>query len=171
MYQDRTKINEYTSSCIGIADIGSFEVFLTDKEKIDGDYFQNTWKTYYSEYTDIDNYKIGFHIKFSLSDGTIFDKLLLDPDDGDAFYSYIQIYVYDDVHKNIGQWYSHVTQEEYDEDTLLSSIKLTASTYWDQIESPIELTVFSYDSEDDFLDNKYRGNSFYTINIECTKQM
>ena len=32
--------------------------------------------------------------------------------------------------------------------------------------SPITLTVFTYKDDDDFKDGYYRGNSFYTVEIE-----
>ncbi len=165
--EDRKLIQDYSSSCVGIADIGSFEVFLTRDDSISGDNFQTVWQTYYDKYQNIENYRIGYYIEFSLSDGTSFNKLLLDPSDGDEFYDYIQIYLYDDVHQEIGSWYSHVTSDEYNDETILSSIKLTASSDWEMIESPIVLTAFSYDGDDDFKDGKYRGNSSYTITIEC----
>lgn len=165
--EPRELIKEYSSSCVGIADIGSFEVFLTNDDSISGDTFQTVWQSYYDTYQDIEKYRIGYYIEFKLSDGTSFNKLLLDPDDGDEFYDYIQIYLYDDVHQEIGAWYSHVTSDEYNNDTILSSIKLTASSDWEMIESPIILTAFSYDSDDDFKDGEYRGNSLYTITINC----
>ena len=165
--EPRELISEYSSSCVGIADIGSFEVFLTRDDSISSDNFQTVWQTYYDDYQEIDNYRIGYYIEFNLSDGTSFNKLLLDPDDGDEFYDYIQIYLYDDVHQEIGSWYSHVTSDEYSDKTILSSIKLTASSDWEMIKSPITLTAFSYDSDDDFKDGKYRGNSSYTITIKC----
>ena len=71
------------------------------------------------------------------------------------------------MHQEIGSWYSHVTSDEYSDKTILSSIKLTASSDWEMIKSPIKLTAFSYDSDDDFKDGKYRGNSSYTITIKC----
>lgn len=33
------------------------------------------------------------------------------------------------------------------------------------IDSKIQFSVFTYDDNDDFKDNEYRGNSIYTINI------
>ena len=47
----------------------------------------------------------------------------------------------------------------------MTSIKLTASVYVDEVISPIKLSVFTYD-QDDFDDSgNYRGNSIYTINV------
>ena len=52
------------------------------------------------------------------------------------------------------------------ENTIISSIKLFTAHKGTSITSPITLTAFTYDSEDDFKDNKYRGTSSYTITIE-----
>ncbi len=163
---NRKLLTEYTGDFAFETDIGSFETFLTQEQEIDSDYFQNTWKKYYDTYTNIDNYRIGYMIRFELNDGTVMEKTLKQPADGDSIYDYIQIYMYDDVHKEINAWYSHVTQEEYNDDVILSSIKLTGSTKIAEVKSPVTLTVFSYSSDDDFKDGQYRGQSKYAINIK-----
>ena len=43
-------------------DIASFEVFFTDEEIINGSNFKNTWNKYYSNYTNIENYRIGYNV-------------------------------------------------------------------------------------------------------------
>ena len=86
------------------------------------------------------------------------------PDKTFIFNPYIFIYLYDDIHQPDGAWYSHV--ESMTDNTLFSSIKLTAIHNLNEITSPVTLTVFTYDTEDDFdEDGNYRGNSKYTINI------
>ncbi|MFR5985088.1 MAG: hypothetical protein ACLUG3_05885 [Bacilli bacterium] len=50
--------------------MGSFEVFFTDDNVIDGNRFKDTWYKYYNMYENINDYKIGFNIKFILKDGT-----------------------------------------------------------------------------------------------------
>jgi len=80
-------------------------------------------------------------------------------------FDYVQLYLYDDVHKEIGAWYSHVTEEEYNEDTLLTSIKLTASTNIDKIISNITVIAFSYDEDDFDEEGFYRGKSKWEVKI------
>ena len=53
------------------------------------------------------------------------------------------------------------------DNTIISSIKLFLAQEGKKITSPITLTVFTYDSDDDFTeDNHYRGISSYTVIIE-----
>lgn len=152
----------YTNFTSGV-DIGSFEVFLTDEKTIDGTSFKNTWNKYYSNYNDIDNYKVGFNVKFILSDGTNFNANFLEPDIF-KFSEYFYVYLYDDINQEDGTIYSHL--ETMSENTMLTSIKLYAVEGIDKVENII-LTAFTYDGEEDFdSDGNYRGSSSYTIRIK-----
>ena len=52
------------------------------------------------------------------------------------------------------------------DNTICSSIKLVGDKKTPNISSEIELTAFTYKSNDDFGTNgKYRGNSKYTVTI------
>ncbi len=152
----------YTTFTSGV-DIGSFEVFLTDEEIIDGTNFKNTWNKYYNNYEDIDDYKIGFNIKFVLKDGTIYSGNFLEPDIY-KFSNYFYVYLYDDIHQEDNSSYSHL--ESMEENTLLTSIKIYAVDGIDEVDSFI-LSCFSYLSEEDFdSDGNYRGDSIYVIRIK-----
>lgn len=143
-------------------DIGSFEVFLTDEENISGTSFKDIWNKYYNLYDDISDYKVGYNIKFILSDGTNYESNFLEPDIF-KFTEYFYVYLYDDVHQADNAFYSHL--EEMEEDTLLTSIKLYAVGGIDKVENII-LTAFTYKDDNDFKDGTYRGNSRYTIRIK-----
>lgn len=163
-YHNKSVIKDtYYTDFVSGKDIASFEVFYTGDEVIDGTNFKNTWNTYYDKYTDIDNYKIGYNIKFILNDGTSLDNTFLKPD---IFYfaKYFYVYFYDDIHQKDGTMYSHL--EEVNDNTLMTSIKIYAVDGIDDVKDII-LTAFTYDDEDDFDDNgNYRGSSSYTIEIK-----
>lgn len=152
----------YTTFTNGV-DLGSFEVYYTNDKVLSGTSFKDIWNKYYNDYTDIDNYKIGYNIKFILSDGTNFDNTFLEPDIfkfGDYFY----VYMYDDVHQKDGAFYSHI--EEMEDNTLMTSIKIYGVDNIDKVENII-LSVFTYDSDDDFdEEGNYRGISRYAIRIK-----
>ena len=59
-----------------------------------------------------------------------------------------------------------IDKDEYNESTLITSIKLTGSTKTDKITSDITLTAFTYDSDDFDENNEYRGISKYTTTIK-----
>ena len=77
------------------------------------------------------------------------------------------IYLYDDINQTPGTFYSHLEPEDMKDNTIISSIKLFLAQEGSKISSPITLTVFTYDGDEDFTEEKkYRGISSYTINIE-----
>ena len=161
-YSNKEKLSTYETTFVSGSDIGSFEVFFADEEVISGNSFKSLFNSYYDKYVSIDNYKIGYNIEFTLNDGTVNKFNLLEPNTylyGDYFYTYL----YDDIHVNEGEFYSHL--ESIDDNTLITSIKIYAVDKIDDVEK-IKLTVFTYDSDDDFdEDGNYRGISKYSIDI------
>lgn len=154
-------IDEYYAPFNSGEDIGSFEVFLTGDTTVDGNNFKDTWNKYYNNYLDIDKYKVGFNITYTLKDGEEDGSNFLEPDNyryGDYFY----VYLYDDVNAPDG-FYSHL--EEMEDNTILSSIKIYATDNISDIEY-ITLTAFTYDEDDMDENNNYRGISKYQIKIK-----
>lgn len=161
----RYKTNEYQTNLTTYVDICSFEIFYTNEDQIPGTNLKNLWNNYYQNYTDIDSYKIGYLIEFNTTNEGKIKKYIKSPQDTDSIFKYIQVYLYDDIHQD-GGWYSHITENEYNNDSILTSIKLTGSTYIDEITSDISLTAFTYD-DDDFDENgEYRGISKQTVIIK-----
>ena len=161
----RYKTNEYKNNWKLNVDICSLEIFYTNEDQIPGTNFKNLWNNYYQNYTDINSYKIGYLIEFNTKNEGKIKKYIKSPQDTDSIYKYIQLYLYDDIHQD-GGWYSHITENEYNNDSILTSIKLTGSTYIDEITSDISLTAFTYD-DDDFDENgEYRGISKQTVIIK-----
>jgi len=161
----RELIKEYSANWQYHTDISSFEVYYTNEESINSNWLPETFDEYKNNFSNINNYRIGYHINFITNDKEI-NKTILSPKDTDDFFTYLEVYLYDDYHREKGFWYSHTTEEEYNNETLLTSIKLTAGKQINKIKSDITLTVFTYD-EDDFDDNNnYRGNSKYTIIVK-----
>lgn len=152
----------YTDFISGV-DIGSFEVFLTADKIINGSKFKDTWNKYYNMYENIENYKVGFNIKFILKDGTSYNSNFLEPDIY-KFSEYFYVYLYDDINQEDNSFYSHL--ETMNSKNILTSIKIYAVDGIDEVENII-LSTFTYDSEDDFdIDGNYRGNSIYVIRIK-----
>ncbi|MEE3343291.1 MAG: hypothetical protein VZS44_04285 [Bacilli bacterium] len=163
LYVDKNKIANYKSPMTIYKDIVSLECYYTNDDKIIDGKFKDVFNSYYSKYRDIDKYKIGYYIKFSTVDGEI-SKYIYRPSDVDSFFNYIQVYLYDDIHQGDG-YYDHISNEEYNDDMLLTSIKLTASMYIDKVSSDIEVSVFTYLASDIDDKGQYRGNSKYKVVI------
>lgn len=142
-------------------------IFPTNDESIAYTNLKDTWNRYKSTYDDI-NYKFGINISYTLKKGEKTNLTILKPSDNASIFNYIQIYLYDGYNATTS-WYDHIEDNEVTDSTVFTSIKLTASTYIDEILSPLSLTVFTYDSMDDFDENmNYIGKSKYTISIEKT---
>lgn len=159
-------LNEYNFDFEIGKDIGVWTFFPTNTEISNGN-FNTKWWEYWNSYPNNDIYKIGYNVKFTTIDDNIIDYNILSPEAEEALAGYFYIYLYDDVNIPNGTWHSHVTLNEVNEKTKYTSIKLYSSSLIKDIISPIELTVFTYKSDNDFdLNNKYRGNSSYTIFIK-----
>lgn len=147
--------------------MGIFYAIPTTEETINGKDFKSVFDTYYNKYENSEKYKIGYNIKFELKDGRVVDETILNPDDAYFMFPKVQCYLYDDINLIPGRPYYHITQDIMTEDRICSSIKLVGDKESKNIISPIELTVFTFDGEDDFtpITRKYRGNNKYTIYI------
>ena len=161
--KNRELITEYTNTWEYHKDISSFEVYYTTEKEITGKNQINTFNLYKDNYTNVDNYRIGYIVEFSTTESN-YSKTILRPKDTEDFYEYLEIYLYDDYHRT-GGWYSHTTDNEFNDNTLLTSIKLTAGKKINNITTPIKVTAFTYDNDDFDDDNNYIGKSKYQITV------
>ena len=149
-------------------DIIVFKILPTQEDNINGWYMQDVFPKYWNLYDNINDYKIGFTLKYTTKDGN-FKWNIINPSDRmyDVF-NYVQLYVYDDVTPSKGSWYDHLDDHEITEGVRFTSIKLCASTFINDIIRSMELTVFTYNDYNDFdpETGEYRGNSSYTIKIK-----
>lgn len=163
LYQNGKLINDINVLIKDRTDIASFDVFFTNEENVGGTNSKKIFSKYASNYENIDKYKIGFSISFSVGDELI-NETITGPKDMYILAPYVFVYLYDDIHQPDGAWYSHVEEDDVKEDTIYSSIKLFGAESATSISSPIKLTVFTYDTDDDFdKGGIYRGNSKYSI--------
>lgn len=162
--KNRELITEYTANWEYHKDISSFEVYYTQEKEITGQNQIKTFDLYKDNYDNIDNYRIGYKINFKTNDKE-YNTEIIRPRETEEFSDYLEIYLYDDYHRT-GGWYSHTTDSEFNENTLFTSIKLTAGKKVNEITSPIKVTAFTYNISTDFDENGlYRGNSLYQITV------
>ena len=161
------KLSSINTNLTPLEDIGVFAIYPSNEDVVNinsgfGQAFYDEW----IKYNTNNNLKIGYNIKFSLNDGRDVSFNVLDPASAIGEYNeYMLTYLYDAYKNRNSSFFSHIEQSEYNSDSLFTSIKLQTGGYGDQINSSIYLSVFTYDSDDDFLDNEYRGNSIYKMNI------
>lgn len=143
--------------------IDSFQIYPSNKEEINLN--KKFSQSFYDEYSKYNKAKIGFNIKFSLKNGKNISYNILDPSHTFDHQEYFMNYLYDDYANRNKSFYSHLEPNEYNENTLFTTFKMQCGWYMHDINSNILLTVFTYDSEDDFENNEYRGNNYHTITI------
>ena len=127
---------------------------------------QETWDSV----EDNGEYRIGYQISFDV-DGEHRVYTILSPsdvaDDPDLFMGdydedevtgYLGIWLYDDYHQD-GGFYDHVDPDEYDDDTLLTSIKLRFTPDSDSI-SNLVLEAFSYSDALEFDSDGHYNNTY-----------
>lgn len=156
-----TKIHS-TSSTIGREiDVGVYTIYLSNEEEINlNDSYANSFYNEWIKYNKDNKLKIGFNIKYSDVSFNI-----LSPDNCFDHVNDIMTYLYDDYANRGKSFYSHIEKEQYTDSSLFTSIKLQASVAYDRLLPKIELTAFTYDSEDDLINDTYRGNSKYMVTI------
>ena len=165
LYMNGKLMNEYNKRVVDGEDLLSVDVYFTDEADVGSSNTKYNFNKYYNNYENISNYKIGFDVSFDAGDKH-YHHVVLDPDVEYVLNPYVYIYLYDDVHQADGSWYSHITMDEYNENTIFSSIKLYMAERTSEITSPITLKVFTYDSEEDFdEEGNYRGISSHTMTI------
>ena len=154
-------LKDYSTNIVSEKDIGVYQIYFSNDDVINLD--TSFSEAYYNLYKDL-GIKVGFNIKYSLSNGDEINHTITNPSNT-IMNDYILTYLYDDYKNRNSNFYSHIEESEYDDSSMFTSIKLYANSV-DNLSSDIELTVFTYDTDDDFdSEGNYRGNSKYTINI------
>lgn len=161
-----TKLTEDTYNFVSMQDIGVFQLFPSNEDTISINSFGKDFYNEWIKYNTNNTLKIGFNIKYELNNGEKLSYNVLSPSNNFDHAEYLMNYLYDD-YINMGKsFYSHIEDKDLNKNTLYTSIKLQSSGQVNDIKDKIELTVFTYDTEDDFQNNEYRGNSKYTYTIK-----
>ena len=160
------KLTSFNTRLVIEKDINTFQLYPSNEDVV---YLNNGFaQSFYDEYMKYNtngNLKMGFNIKFTLVDGREVNYNIFSPNETFNEWNYLMNYLYDDYANRGKSFYSHVESHQVTPETLYTAFKMQASYGCADIVSKIQFTVFTYDSEDDFLDNEYRGNSKYTLNI------
>lgn len=172
LYVNRQKVSgEYTTNWIKGKDIAVFYAYPTQKESVENLKFMDLFKLYWYKFPKADDYKIGYFLTFTLESSEIIElpiRLPKDcPKDPKAnFYQYIEVYVYDNLHRIPGPTFYHLEPASTFDNTIMTSIKLTAGTRFEEVVSA-KLTAFIFKDESDFdpSTGKYKGPVSCTVDV------
>ena len=161
------KINEYSSSWYPLQDILSFNILYCNDDLLPINYTANTYLNCKAKYEDNNKYKTGINIYFTHDNDQIVNYTITKVEDWLECNGYLLIYFYDAVKHMNDSWYSHTTVNEFNENSNITSIKICGGDYIDKVTSDIIITIFTYDSEDDFdEEGHYKGNSKHTLTLK-----
>lgn len=172
LYVNRQKVSgEYTTKWIKGKDIAVFYAYPTQKESVESLKFMDLFKLYWYKFPKADDYKIGYFLTFTLESSEVIElpiRLPKDcPKDSKAnFYQYIEVYVYDNLHRIPGPTFYHLEPSSTLDNTIMTSIKLTAGTRFEEVVST-KLTAFIFKDESDFdaSTGKYKGPVSCTVDV------
>lgn len=159
-----TKYTTITKKLVVEEDVGIFQVYPSNEDVVSLD--KGFADSYYEKWMSYQPLHLGFNLKFHLISGEDVSYNMLYPSDCMNRWEHFMNYLYDDYANKGKGFYSHIENDEYNENTLFTAIKIQSSYQVSEVDSPIYLTVFTYDTEDDFDEKgEYRGNSSYTMKI------
>ena len=168
IYRNNKKVTDFKGRIVVGKDVAMFKVFPSNDENLSlNGSFGESFKKKWDEYNTSGTLRIGYNLKYDLEDGRHISQTIRHIKDNYAYEGYILVFLYDDYDLTINKKiYKHVDIDEEKDSTLFSSIKLYGEAVSSEIISKVYLTVFTYDTDDDFDENgEYRGNSKYTITI------
>lgn len=162
------KLNEISKRLNVEEDIGIFQIYPSNENEIIlNKSFAESFFEEWQKYSQNNNIKIGFNIKFKLENEDV-SYNIFSPSNTMDRWKHLMNYIYDDYANRNKGFYSHIEESQFNESTLFTALKIQSSYQCGEIISPIQVKVFTYDTEDDFENNEYRGNSQsqFIINIE-----
>ena len=156
------KKSSLTGSFQGMDDIFFLQLFPSNDERID--LVNDFADSFYQEFIKYNNppIKIGFSVDFLFDNKPVHYNILTPNDTMKEEQSFL-VYLYDDYINRGKSFYSHIENDDFNESTLFTAIKFQCGPSCQNITSPIQLKVFTYDSLDDFSNDVYRGNSYSTF--------
>lgn len=137
-----TKLYEWESQWAIGRDIAVFDIIPSIESELQGYSYSRLWLQEAEKLPEEILPDPYFVLEYTLSDGNIKSKEIHSYVEAEELIDegYIEIYLYDDIANANSSWYSHLTKYDTDENTVISSIKLTAGKHIDEI-SEIKLTV------------------------------
>ena len=165
LYYNNKLAKETTFTKANHKEVGTYNAFYTDKDKVESDSVKNNWYRYYKKYDNIKDYKTGFYVSFEV-DGKKYEQTITDPTSKHKLSPYLYVYLYDSYNHKAGTVYTHLEPEDMKDNTVFTSIKVFLAQEGSKITSPITLEAFTYKEGDINENGYYRGNSKYTMTIK-----
>ena len=156
-------------------DIACYWVLPTNESDLSNVDYRDLWKKFLSASLGVNgapelgkgetpNPKTGFRLTVVTEEGEMTETVLSPSDIDEHISEYIEMYLYDDVNHPSGSWYSHLTEEEMTDETIISSVKLTTGKLSHLVKS-VKLEAFIY-IEDETPNGEYNGDNIRSVIIK-----
>lgn len=131
-----TRLSEWNEPWIQGKDIAVFDIIPSTEGTLNSPSFQTLWKTESDKISPDAYVKPYLLLEYTLSDGTKESFTITGWKEAEEVVTkgYLEVYLYDDIHQD-GGWYSHLTEADTNEETVISSVKLTAGKNISSVES------------------------------------
>ena len=138
-----TRLDKWESSWIAGRDIAVFDVIPSIEDVIYGGDYRTMWLEESDKVSSGAPVSAQLLLEYATSDGEVYSVKLGDWRDAEeaAELEYIEVYLYDDIHQDDGAWYSHLTEATTNDETVISSIKLTAGSRINEV-TCMKLTAY-----------------------------
>ena len=135
-------ITSFSSEWASGKEIGSFGV-IPDIQVSGKRNYGTLWKAAYESFSGLQKCKLGYTLKFETYTGVSFTIDLLSPTDASgSFEPFLKIFLYDD-YTHAGYWYTHLDENNFTSDSLITSVQLIGGENADEITS-ITLSAYLY---------------------------
>ncbi|MEX1376876.1 MAG: hypothetical protein AB1Z23_05280 [Eubacteriales bacterium] len=164
----RVLLTEYKTNWNRGEDIATFNTFASNEPLLNYAKYREMLVKEWFSYPDAKDYKIGYTLSYTLYSGEEFSITIRKPSDVQHT-EYLEVYLYDSVQQSANAgWYTHLADENIDDETLLYSFKLTPGVKIKEVEKiKLEAFVYKYMDESDFDETtgEYIGTVSYEIDI------
>ncbi|MBE6587268.1 MAG: hypothetical protein E7647_02500 [Ruminococcaceae bacterium] len=141
-YGNYTRLTEWHEPWVSGKDIAVFDVIPSSDDSLVGSDYKELWVEQSEKISPDSLVKPYFLLEYTLKDGTEKALEIKSYVDAEAVIAegYLEVYLYDDIHQD-GGWYYHLTENTTNEDSVISSFKLTAGKEIYSVKS-IRLTAY-----------------------------
>jgi len=136
-------MDSYKASYLQGRDVGCFGII--PKVEISGKKsYRAFWNAATAEYVELADMRLAYILEFELASGERITVPIITASDTVGEYNkYLEVYIYDDVHQVEGQFYSHLLDWQMNDETLITSVKLTGGPMVGEV-GDIRLTAYLY---------------------------
>ena len=141
-----TRLTEWHEPWVLGKDIAVFDVIPSAEETLTGRSYKKLWTEESDKVSPESLARPYFVLEYTLKDGTEKSVEIRSYADAEAVCAegYLEVYLYDDIHQD-GGWYYHLTASTSNEQSVISSFKLTAGKGIYSVES-IKLSAYMENS-------------------------